>query len=244
MRSILRRVFGNSPIWAFNLILRDRWIAARAAEVAPGSRVLDVGAGSCPYRPLFSHCEYKSQDFSSLKDEQLRTGGYGTIDYVCDATAIPVAAGSFDVALSTEMIEHVPDPVAVLREIARVLRPGGRLILTAPLGSGIHQEPFHYFGGFTPYWHQKVLGELGFDQISVEPNGGFFRYFGQEAIRFLRLSAPTRMPFLPGLLWLPFWLLLFPLFAGIMPLLGPWLDRFDHERRFTVGYHVTARRTA
>ena len=146
--------------------------------------------------------------------------------------------------LSTEMLEHVPDPVSVVREIARILRRDGTLILTAPLGSGIHQEPFHFYGGYTPYWYERFLGEAGFDRIEITPNGGFFRHFGQEALRFLRLSSPTRMGGVSGVLWAPFWIALLPLLGLVLPSIAPWLDRFDREQRFTVGYHVTARRVS
>ena len=44
------------------------------------------------------------------------------------------------------------------------------------------------------------------------------------------------------LLWLPMWVMLFPVLGLAVPVLCKWLDRFDRERRFTVGYHVTARR--
>lgn len=242
MISALRTWLGSSKVYAFNIVLRDRWIASQAAELPAGSRVLDVGAGSCPYRPLFAHCDYRSQDFGNLASEQLRHGAYGQIDYVCDARTIPVADGSFDAVLCTEMLEHVPDPQSVVREIGRILKPGGRLILTAPLGSGIHQEPYHFYGGYTPFWYNKFLFEAGFTDICVEANGGFFRFFGQEAIRFLRLSAPTRLPLGARLVWTPLWLVLLPL-LGLMPPLAVWLDRYDQERRFTIGYHITARRT-
>ncbi len=242
MISTLRAWLRSSPVYAFNQVLRDRWIKAQAASIPKGARVLDVGAGSCPYRADFAHCDYRTQDFTALKGEQLRHGDYGSIDYVCDAAAIPVEAASFDVVLSTEMLEHVPYPERVVGEFARILRPGGRLILTAPLGSGLHQEPYHYYGGFTPFWYRKFLGEAGFTDIKTEPNGNFFALFSQEAIRFLRLSWPLRLPPLLGLLWLPAWLLLLPVFGVLLPPLAIWLDRYDNERRFTVGYHVSARR--
>ncbi len=240
----LRAVFARSPIFSFNLVNRDRWVGEQAEKLQPGSRLLDVGAGSCPYRSLFSHCEYYAQDFTELQEEQLRHGSYGKIDYVCDASAIPVASASFDTVLCTEMLEHVSDPLAVVRELSRLLKPGGKLILTAPLGSGIHQEPHHYYGGFTPYWYKKFLTEVGFSDIQVEPNAGSYKFFSQEALRFIVNSRPFfNLPILQSVLWFPLWLSLVPVLGGIVPVVCHFFDKYDQERRFTVGYHVTAIRT-
>ena len=237
----LRRRLAHSSLFAFNPIFRDRWVRARAAETPAGARVLDVGAGSCPYRNAFSHCRYETQDFTQLTPEQLRYGGYGRIDYVCDASAIPVPDGSFDAVLCTEMLEHVPDPVAVVRELGRVLRPGGRLMLTAPLGSGIHQEPYHFVGGFTPFWYQRFLTEAGFQDITVEANGGSLLFFGQESIRFMRSTRPFKdLPASTSLWWAPLWLALLPILGVLIPAVTHLLDRHDGAQRQTVGYHVTA----
>lgn len=241
----LKRWYLQSPIFNFNLVERDRWVARQAAAVVPGSRVLDVGAGSCPYRRHFSGCEYRTQDFTGLTAEQLRDKhGYGQIDYVCDATAIPVPDGSFDVVLCTEVLEHVPDPAGVVREIGRVLRPGGTLLLTAPLGSGLHQTPYHFFGGYTPFWYRKTLAEAGFGDIEIEANGGFFKHYGQETIRLAKLTAPHRMraPWLLRAIWTPFWLASLPWMLVICPALAHFFDRFDDKQEFTIGYHVSANR--
>lgn len=244
MIDAFRRWLAKSELFSFNVVRRDRWIAKQAAMLPAGTKVLDVGAGSCPYRHLFAHCKYETQDFAALRSDQLRHGGYGHIDYICDLTAIPVPAGSFDAVLCTEVLEHHPEPVAVVKELGRVLAPGGRLILTAPLGSGIHQEPYHYYGGYTPWWYQRFLTEAGFEHITIEPNEGSLRFFGQEAVRFIRSTMPfqLKMSCAAQMLWLPLWLLLAPILGCLIPILCKVLDRFDDERRFTVGYHVTARR--
>lgn len=103
--SLLKR----SRLFAFNLLNRDAWVAEQAARIPSGSRVLDIGAGSCPYRTLFSHCEYRTQDFQQLTGDQLRHGGYGQIDYVCDASAIPVEDASFDVVLCPRSWNTLPN---------------------------------------------------------------------------------------------------------------------------------------
>lgn len=235
----------GSRLLNFNQSLRDDWVRAQAASVPAGSRVLDVGAGSAPYRSLFDHCQYFTQDFVQLDPGKLSHGAYAKMDYVSDATAIPVDDGSLDVVLCTEVLEHVPEPIKVVREISRILRPGGRLILTAPQGSGIHQEPYHYYGGYTPYWYEHFLAEAGFDTIRIEPNAGSFRAFSQESLRFALTTRPTALaaPVWVRLAWTPLWLILLPFLAGVVPPASVLIDRFDRERRFTVGYHVTAVRS-
>lgn len=238
----LRSWLKTNPLFAFNLVNRDRWVAAQAASLPAGARVLDMGAGSCPYRARFAHCHYETQDFAGLTGEQLRHGSYGRIDYRCDITSVPVADGSFDAILCTEVLEHVAEPIKAVHEMARILKPGGRLMLTAPLGSGIHQEPYHYYGGYTPYWYQDFLGAAGFSEIKVESNAGSFKFFSQEAIRFVQTTRPFKlgMPLPLELLWSPFWVMLAPVLAFAIPLICSYLDQFDREKRFTVGFHVSA----
>jgi SAM-dependent methyltransferase len=144
--------------------------------------------------------------------------------------------------LCTEVLEHVPEPIAALQEMVRILKPGGRLLITAPLGSHLHQEPFHYYGGYTPHWYARFLPQSGCSVTSIEANSGFFSFFGQEAQRFAEYLHPSRTRRLgtarSALLTL-LWLVSLPA-AQLLPLVGSVLDRWGLERIATVGYHVMA----
>jgi len=236
----------QAQIFNYNVLNRDAWIANQAKLLPQGTRILDAGAGSCPYRDFFDHCEYKAQDFASLSNEQLSGGKYGQIDYVCDIASIPVPDASFDAILCSEVLEHLPEPVSVIQEFFRILKPGGKLILTAPLGSGIHQEPYHFYGGYTPYWYQKFLGDTGLEEINIEANCGSLKACGQETLRFIRLSHPFKLglPFWAKLAWTPIWILLAPFLGIAVPVAAHFLDHFDKEQRFTIGYHITATKRA
>ncbi len=237
------RKFKNSKVFNFNRVNRTRWVESEARTLPSGTKLLDLGAGSCPYRNFFKHCEYLTQDSGSLAPGQLRDReGYGKIDYICDATAIPAPKESFDAVLCTEVLEHVPEPIRVLQEIARVIKPGGRLMLSAPLGSGLHQEPYHFYGGYTPYWYKKFLAEAGFADIKVSANGGFFLHFAQEGLRFVRMVAPKQISgsVMTRVLCFGIWVVSLPMLGVLLPYTCYFLDRLDREKKFTIGYHVSA----
>lgn len=223
----------------FNQYERDQWIINTVKTIPSGSKVLDVGAGSCPYKELFRHCEYKTHDFAQLRDDQLLGKEYGKIDYVSDIKNIPVPDNSFDVIICTEVFEHIPEPIPVVTEFSRILKPGGKLILTAPLQSGIHQEPYHFYGGYTPFWYEKFLSENSFVNINIEENGRFNRFYSQESIRFLRQNHPLKN--IVAFLYTPIWIMLLPIVV-INAFLAPLLDRYDSEKRYTIGYHVLAQK--
>lgn len=237
MKNSFRKLFD------FNSYERECWVKEQAAKINPASLVLDAGAGSCPYRQYFKHCDYRTQDLALLPGEQLEgMKGYGKLDYISDIRALPVPSASFDAILCTEVLEHVPEPIKAVQEFARVLKPKGTLLLTVPLGSGLHQEPYHYYGGFTPHWFNKYLIEAGFCIDEISPNGGFFKHFGQECRRFSTILAPSSNKKSAHWYVIPFWIISFPIFNVIMPVLGYILDGLDQEKSFTVGYFIKARK--
>lgn len=220
----------NKRIFDFNQFNRDMWVKKKAAEISKGSKVLDAGSGTGRYRHCFSHCDYISTDFCR---EPSTLGSYSKMDYICDVALIPNTDKLFDIVLCTEVLEHVPQPIEVIKEFSRVLKTGGTLLLTAPLGSGIHQQPYIYYGGFTPYWYMKFLTKFGFEDIRITPNGGFFKHYGQESQRFVSYLKNSNF-----LLTLP----LIAYFKIFLPVLCYALDRTDKDDYFTVGYFVQAKK--
>jgi SAM-dependent methyltransferase len=226
-------------VYDFNYYSRDRWVESWANRIPDGSVVLDVGAGSGKYRSLFAHCDYRTQDFGQ---EPGSIGKYTPLDYECDITSIPLSEGAVDVILCTEVLEHVPEPIVAIKEMARILKVGGMLLVTAPLGSFLHQEPFHFYGGYTPHWYRRFLTEAGFSVRAVDPNQGFFCWCSQEAYRFKELVRPRNMtrfgaPIRLGAALV--WLALLPV-VWILPPIAFWLDSLGLDHTATVGYHVHA----
>jgi ubiquinone/menaquinone biosynthesis C-methylase UbiE len=220
---------------------RDAWVAAQAAVLPPGARVLDLGAGPCRYAELFRHCRYVATDFAHSPN------AFRQLDVVADIAHSPFGDAAFDAILCTEVLEHLANPVAAVADMARLLHSSGKVLLTAPLGSGLHQMPHHYYGGFTPVWYRSVLTRFGFRDIRIEANGGFYKHYGQESQRFSGMLNPRHCngttPCLKRVLLASTWMATLPLLRMAIPAACEVLDALDVERAFTVGYFVTALRS-
>lgn len=165
---------------------RNKWIVHELKLLPKGSKILDAGAGECKWKDACRHLKYVSQDFCQYDGagdvKGLQAGSWNTdqIDIVSDITDIPVVDGEFDAVLCSEVLEHLPNPDLAIKELGRVTRRGGMLLLTAPFNSLTHFAPYHYCSGFNIYWYKKHLSEGGWKIIEVQSNGDYFSYFNQE----------------------------------------------------------------
>lgn len=154
------------------------WLEHRAVPIARG-RMLDYGSGGQPYRALFEPVVevYVTADVAA----------YGALvpDVLIEPNRrLPLQSGSFDTILSSQTLEHVPDPVFYLGECARLLAPGGRLILTAPMQWRHHEVPYDYLR-FTRYGLARILEDQGFQVEDMASTGGAFALIGQILLNHL-----------------------------------------------------------
>jgi ubiquinone/menaquinone biosynthesis C-methylase UbiE len=187
IRSLIKKFIGD--VGTRNLITRQHWVKDTLLALPAGSRILDAGAGECQYKQYCSHLNYVSQDFNEYKGDGngagIQTGKWDTssIDIVSDIISIPEADQSFDVIFCTEVFEHIPDPLLAIKEFNRLLKPGGKLIITAPFNSLTHFAPYHYSSGFNKYFYEWHLTRNGFEINEITLNGDYSEYLAQEIRR-------------------------------------------------------------
>jgi SAM-dependent methyltransferase len=157
MLAALKARLARPPVNASRQHLHD--FAAEAAATGTGAdfRVLDAGAGQLPYKPLFAHVSYEAADIVAAPG----------LDYVCDISQMPVEDGRYDLVLCSQTLEHVMNPITVLKEFERILKPGGTVWLTAPLFYAEHVIPYDYFR-YTRFAWRKMARRAGLvvDDIS------------------------------------------------------------------------------
>jgi SAM-dependent methyltransferase len=136
--------------------------------------MLDVGCGQRPYQQLSSSHVTAQFGVDYPVDDAVEPA----VDVQGDALALPIASESVDTVLYTELLEHLPLPLDAMRELSRVLKPGGHVILTTPLFWHIHEEPRDYYR-FTRYGLEFLLNASGFEVVQTSELTGFWATFVQ-----------------------------------------------------------------
>jgi SAM-dependent methyltransferase len=227
-RAELSDAIGAGRYEAFSAANASRFAATRAAiaEHAHG-RVLDVGCGHMPFRAAALQRAERYEGF----DIEARVPG---VTHIGDAQAMTgVADATYDTAFCFEVLEHLPHPERAVREIARVLRPGGTLLLSVPHLSRLHEEPHDYFR-FTAHGLRVLLQEAGLEPLSIAPHAGVLSFLAHQVSTIVvGLAWPV-----PGLRQLVYGLNQLTL---VWPML--WLDHvLDRKGLFALGYVAVARK--
>jgi SAM-dependent methyltransferase len=149
----------TSPQYAVRRPLLD-WL--RAQDVR-GLRVLDVGCGDRPYDDLLAGAaEIVGFDVPGNPHADI----HGSVD------ALPVEDASFDVALCLQVLEHVPDPAAAVRELRRVVRPGGRVLLSTHGVYPYHPNPDDLWRWTHTGLERLFLTNAQWSSVTVRPGAG------------------------------------------------------------------------
>lgn len=170
--------------------LRDE--ARRAAERYGSYRVLDVGCGVKPYYPFFRHAasEYVGLDVVENADADL----HGSVE------ELPVPDASFDVVLCTQVLEHTIDPQQAVRELRRVLAPGGRVLASTHGVEVYHPSPEDNWRWTHTGLERLFRTSADWGSVTVTPVGGTTACLGKLTATYVDLLARRfHVDFLGGL---------------------------------------------
>lgn len=153
--------------------------------------LLDAGSGRSPYK---KELQARGVQVVSIDVEDRA----GEIDHVTDIQDMPpIADSSMDVVLCTQVLEHVPRPWDAVREIERVLKPGGTLILSVPHLSLIHEAPHDYYR-YTRYGLTSMIEAAGLEVAEIQATGGLVAFLMHLASMGLLCTIGA----VPGLRWI------------------------------------------
>jgi SAM-dependent methyltransferase len=188
-------------------------------------RFIDLGCGSAPfwYAVVEQVERYDGVDLWPRSDKVTFAGDVQTLSMVPDE--------SYDSAICIEVLEHVPEPQRAVATIARILKPGGSVVITVPHLSRLHDLPHDYFR-FTEYGLRYLLKQAGLNVVSIQPKGGLLTFLAHQLSTMLLVVAWSISPLKAPLLAFNQWALALGAF---------YADRLlGIDKTFPQGYIVVA----
>lgn len=175
-----------------------------------GGKLLDVGCGSQPYRSLFNVDEYIGidVDFSGHNHKSSK------IDRFYDGRHIPFEDNKFNWVFSSEVFQVVFNLDELLKEIHRVLAPGGKIAFTCPFVWGEHEEPWDY-ARYTSFALRSMMASNGFKIENISQSTNYFQTLMQMLAAYISDHILPTNPYLK--------LLLNPLFVAPISIFGQLL---------------------
>ena len=157
----------HTPFY-YGYFVRSRIEGAINSQISRVKGVLlDVGCGIKPYEKVFGKYVDKYYGIEYSPESGFRGN---RADVAGDAAEMPFADQSFDTILCTEVMEHVMHPEKVVAEFARILKPGGMVIITVPFFYPIH-DSFDFFR-YTDQGIAVIMKRYGLEIEEVRPLSG------------------------------------------------------------------------
>jgi len=131
-------------------------------------RLLDLGCGHVPLYEAYA--SYMEENICSDWPNSIHHNPF--LDTFTDLTqALPFPPEAFDTIILSDVLEHIPNPEALWKEMGRILKKDGKLLLSVPFFYWIHEAPWDYFR-YTHFALERFAEQSGFKVILLEPSGG------------------------------------------------------------------------
>ena len=187
--------------------------------------LLDVGCGEKPYAAVIEPLVERHIGLDHIETSH----NTENIDILASAYDTTLPNEEVDTILCTAVLEHLECPLEALREMYRILKPGGYVILSAPLFWHLHEQPRDFYR-YTRYGLQYMFTEAGFEVVEIKPLSGFVVTFAQELCYFLQIFRRIPFRWLIGCL------------QFIIQEIAYQMNRWDRSYRFTWMYLAVARK--
>ena len=193
LSAIIKNIFKPGFVEAFTLKSLVRRFSVELSGVC-----LDVGCGSMPYKQFFNQCE----SYVGLEYESDIAKKSFSPDFFYDGVTFPFESDSFDSLVSFEVMEHVDDIEVFFSEIVRVLKPGGKMIVSVPFCWMEHEKPNDY-RRYTKIGLERYLEKKGFEvELSRKTTGALYSTLANFVI-VLRSKLRGIFSYLADILILP-----------------------------------------
>jgi len=179
----------NNPFYFIRSALLEK-----IREYAPqlSGKLLDFGCGSKPYRSLFtSAADYTGLDVEGEGHSHVNE----QVDVFYDGKKIPFDGETFDSVFSSEVVEHIFNIHEILPEINRVMKKGGKILITCPFVWNEHEVPVDY-ARYTQFALKHLLEKNGFAILVLDKSGDFTMTISQMRMVYLSEHFIPSLPLL------------------------------------------------
>ena len=187
----ISRVSGKSTLFKLLYLIRDIRSRALFRVIREHCRgdVLDVGGWDFFLTARDKGASFENWTTLEPTDERLPDVEDPRFQVVRgDGCAMDFEDATYDTVLNVQVLEHVFEPIAMVKEIGRVLRPGGHAIFLIPQTSTTHLAP-NYFTNFSRYWIATAMDRAGLEIVEHRPLGGIWSSMASHLVHFPMQAA-------------------------------------------------------